>query len=261
MQGCLWITPSLPPQMVLLVFLIQSHTRAHVRVHDMRNFMERGQIKKMGTLGRLFFILCVVAFLFLLVFFTREFTDGNKTGRKEPLSAVSAEKPEELFLGVRGAFLGFTLAEEGTRGAARFRYFTREEEQLHIKEFVFSSSDTRDTLLRAQEALLLDLYAPQRPPYPEFLTQETACPARFMPKRRTMENGFAYTLFAGSRFTYGVCADDLIEYKAVIAFLACGSARAQKAEYFIPRTDPNADALRAQFLDGIGCTADDELSL
>lgn len=66
--------------------------------------------------------------------------------------------------------------------------------------------------------LLESLFSPTDSPYPEVLTNVIQCPEECKPKTKETENGIIYTLFAGDRFTYGICAQDLVAYYSSSAF-------------------------------------------
>ena len=69
------------------------------------------------------------------------------------------------------------------------------------------------------------LYQSTPSPYPDVLTRTIECPDKFKPVfNRTEDNqdSFYYILYANDRFTYGVCSEDLIEYRAVFYLVYCG---------------------------------------
>lgn len=70
--------------------------------------------------------------------------------------------------------------------------------------------------------LLESLFLPTTSPYPGVITNVRECPEEFKPKVREKEQGIIYTLFAGARFNYGVCAKDLVEYYSLYGIFDCG---------------------------------------
>lgn len=72
-----------------------------------------------------------------------------------------------------------------------------------------------------QTALLIGIFEPQLPPYPEFLTKESGCAEKYKPKEYQSNYGKYFTLYAGDRLGYGVCVDDLIHYKASLGYFYC----------------------------------------
>ncbi len=87
-----------------------------------------------------------------------------------------------------------------------------------------------------QTALLLSMFESRLPPYPEFLTRESGCPEEFKPIERASHLGPYHLLYAGERFGYGVCTEDLALRRAAIGYFYCpDSQRLFSLEYFIPR--------------------------
>lgn len=103
-----------------------------------------------------------------------------------------------------------------------------------------------------QTALLLSIFESRLPPYPEFLTRESGCPQEFMPVEQSNHLGSYHVLYAGERFGYGVCTDDLARRRAAIGHFYCpDSRRLFSLEYFIPR-DAAVSTLIAIF-DSLRC--------
>jgi len=69
--------------------------------------------------------------------------------------------------------------------------------------------------------LLESLFSPTDSPYPEVITNIIECPEEFKPKVKELEQGTIYTLFAGDRFTYGICAKDLVAYYSSYGIFDC----------------------------------------
>ena len=69
--------------------------------------------------------------------------------------------------------------------------------------------------------LLKSLFLPTTSPYPGVITNVVECPDEFKPKVQEGENGIIYTLFAGERFTYGICAEDLVAYYSAYGIFDC----------------------------------------
>lgn len=109
------------------------------------------------------------------------------------------------------------------------------EEVIKLKIFDSYSAEEAKEFISEQQALLENLYRPQLPPYPEFLTKETGCENKFKPVKSSTDSGIYYLLWSGERFGYGICSDDLIKYKAVLGFFYCErNKKLLKFEYFIP---------------------------
>ena len=69
--------------------------------------------------------------------------------------------------------------------------------------------------------LVNSLFLPTTSPYPEVITNVIECPNEFKPKEKVIGNGVVYTLFAGERFNYGICSQDLIKYQSVYGIFDC----------------------------------------
>lgn len=69
--------------------------------------------------------------------------------------------------------------------------------------------------------LLESLFEPTTSPYPEVITNIIECPGEFKPKINEAKNGVIYTLFAGERYNYGVCAHDLVKYQSLYGIFDC----------------------------------------
>ncbi len=70
--------------------------------------------------------------------------------------------------------------------------------------------------------LLQSLFEPTTSPYPEVLTNVLECPLEFRPKKESFESGTIFQLYAGERFSFGVCSNDLVEYKSIYGIFDCG---------------------------------------
>lgn len=111
----------------------------------------------------------------------------------------------------------------------------QEKKRMKIKIFRDFNKEKSERYIEEQMALLESLFEPQLPPYPEFLTKETGCNEKFKPIKKESQYGNYYLLYAGERFGYGICTEDLIKYKASIGFFYCSTKNILfKIEYFIP---------------------------
>lgn len=108
------------------------------------------------------------------------------------------------------------------------------EEVIKIKIFKDFSTKEAEEYIANQTVLLSGIFEPQLPPYPEFLTKQTGCDKKYKPIKENEKYGDSYLMYAGSRFGYGICNDDLIEYKASLGFYYCPESKTLfKLEYFI----------------------------
>lgn len=89
-----------------------------------------------------------------------------------------------------------------------------------------------------QLSLISAQYEPQPVPYPEFITNSKDCAEKFKPVKKEHIFGNYELLFAGERFSYGACSDDLIKYKASLGYFYCKRTKTlHKLEYFIPKEE------------------------
>jgi len=95
-----------------------------------------------------------------------------------------------------------------------------------------SAAEAR-AFLAGERALLQGLFEPAVPPYPEFLTRELACPEALRPRETRHPLGTVTALAAGERFGFGICAPDLVRYRAAVGHFACGD-RTLVARLFWP---------------------------
>ena len=162
-----------------------------------------------------------------------------------------------LFIVLLGAFLFFTNEEknfvdilkkyritfsnasdfEMTKNSGQNITAVSGGEVIKLKILKDIEVNSAEKYIGEQKTLFESIFKPQLPPYPEFLTKETGCDEMFLPVENSGENGEYYTVFAGQRFGFGICADDLIKYKASIKFLYCTNTRIlAKLEYFVPNS-------------------------
>lgn len=122
--------------------------------------------------------------------------------------------------------------------------------RLRIREG--HSAETASQFVAEQKALLLSIFDSRLPPYPEFLTRESGCPQEFLPIERSNHLGTYHLLFAGERFGYGVCTEDLARRRAAIGHFYCPDVRRLfSLEYFIP---PDAElATLVGIFDSLRC--------
>ena len=85
-----------------------------------------------------------------------------------------------------------------------------------------STVENNKKLIDDRVYLLESLFVPTTSPYPEVLSNNITCPEEFRPREEKVENGSVFTLFAGERFNFGICSQDLVKYKAVYGIFDCG---------------------------------------
>lgn len=111
-------------------------------------------------------------------------------------------------------------------------------EILKIKILENFSKEKAEGYKKNQSALFEGLFNPQLPPYPEFLTNKTECAEEFLPVKKTANLGDYYLVYANERFGYGICAQDLVKYKAGFGIFYCeNSKKLFKIQYFIDKAN------------------------
>ncbi|MGB2580459.1 MAG: hypothetical protein WBC83_02085 [Minisyncoccia bacterium] len=90
--------------------------------------------------------------------------------------------------------------------------------------------------IQKEITLIESFFEPQLPPYPEFLTQESSCDEKYKPVTQKSRYGEHLIMYAGERFGYGVCVDNLIKYRATLGYFYCDNTNMLfKIEYFTNR--------------------------
>lgn len=68
------------------------------------------------------------------------------------------------------------------------------------------------------------LFLPYTTGYPGALSQEVACPDEFHPSYGEVGDMYYYIMYANDRFSYGICAYDLVKYKSALGLAYCGKS-------------------------------------
>jgi len=116
------------------------------------------------------------------------------------------------------------------------------EQILRVRKITNSPEDGAANYINDKKTQLESIFDPYRSPYFEILTNKIVCPEEFNPIYRESTNinnkVIYYILYANERFTYGVCSEDLIKYRAVVAFTYCKNTKdIYHLEYFIPNQE------------------------
>ena len=111
--------------------------------------------------------------------------------------------------------------------------------------------------LVADEVLLVQrLFDDRQAPYPGQLSNTLQCDERFRPVERQVEGALStLTLYANDRLAYGGCSEDLLTYRASLAFFhAPETERLFKIEVFAadPLDDPGLELLDSFVAQGAG---------
>lgn len=136
-----------------------------------------------------------------------------------------------LFWGVNMDLPGFAMTSFMTERTKAVQEETLEARsassgQANVVRITRSKVENNQKLIDDRIYLLKSLFVLTTSPYPEVLSNNITCPEEFKPKEIGRGKGggerVIYTLFAGERFNFGVCSQDLIKYKAVYGIFDCG---------------------------------------
>jgi len=108
---------------------------------------------------------------------------------------------------------------------------------LFIKVNIFKNIDKEKANIYISDKIVLinSLFKEIRSPYPGALSNRIGCPEEFKPLRISNQPLDYYILYASSRFTYGVCSFDLIEYRSILYFQYCDKQKSlYQIKLFIP---------------------------
>ena len=188
-------------------------------------------------MNKIFILIISIIILFILagLFFISAIRENNQLaavqsslfGQKSNLNYQLKKRGVEI-----SAAQGFKITRRDTQSITA----NKEAEIIKIDFFENLSRDETEKYIAGQLALFNGLFEPQLPPYPEFLTKETGCDEKFKPIERNSHYGNYYLVYAGKRFGYGICTEDLIEYNASLGFFYCPQRDTLfKLEYFIPK--------------------------
>ncbi len=118
---------------------------------------------------------------------------------------------------------GFTLKdfskeETNASGKERVEAVRKDTTMIINKNEIPNNSK----FIEGKKFLLESLFSKTNSPYPEVITQVIECPDKFKPKEIKVKNGTIYKLFAGERFTYGICSQDIVRYHSAYGIFDCG---------------------------------------
>ncbi len=131
---------------------------------------------------------------------------------------------------------------------------TNDADILRIKIISDADRPEAEKYTSGQALLLEGQYDERLPPYPEFLTNRTGCPEAMFPTRKKHAAGIFYLIHAGQRFDYGLCATELIRYKAGFGIFYCATGKKIfQVEYFTDASTGWEDV--ENFMNSFTCTA------
>lgn len=91
-----------------------------------------------------------------------------------------------------------------------------------------------------KSAILEGQYETRDASYLGEVTREISCPAEFKPVKNPVKSRFSmlnYQIYSTKSLTYGVCAKDLIAYRAFLGFFYCAGKGMFQIEVFVPAGD------------------------
>ena len=115
--------------------------------------------------------------------------------------------------------------------------FTGEYDNLFIKVNIFKniSQEKSNIYISDKIVLINSLFREINSPYPGQLSNRIECPEEFKPLKISNYPFDYYVIYASSRYTYGVCSSELIEYRGILYFLYCDKPKnLYQIKLFIP---------------------------
>jgi len=164
------------------------------------------------------FVVCIIIFVAALFFYY-----DIRNSAKDSL----AKRLDEWGVSINQT--GFTLTDfsESSSGGLAKETFEAESDSAEAQDGKVIFKMTRIQTVAPQKYIddkkfiLESLFLPITSPYPGAITNVIECPEEFKPKVHEVENGTIYTLFAGERFAYGICAEDLVAYYSTFGIFDC----------------------------------------
>lgn len=173
-------------------------------------------------------IALVALFLLLQPFLHSSFqSEAPAKSAEQALQAIglSSQDPQGS-----QALQGFTVDSltpggGGQEKAAKLALLNPQENKVLKIEAITGIGKASAGLLLEDEALTVKaLYEAALSPYPGEISNQIVCNERFKPVFGTAEaklNFSYFALFATDRLTYGACSEDLVKYKAILAWAYC----------------------------------------
>lgn len=131
---------------------------------------------------------------------------------------------------------------------------TSNDSILMFRRIDNSNASFANVYIDDQKIKLISVYDPAISPYFAILTTKIVCPERFQPIYNEINTDSTsieyYIVYANERLGYGVCTDDLIKYREIIAFAYCENTESlYEIEYFVPneKYDENSENLIKSF--------------
>lgn len=148
-----------------------------------------------------------------------------------------------------------TYQDTLTRFQAIYR---RSDDVLQIDIQRKIPEDDARKLIDSKIELITNLYEKRFVAYPDVISNEIVCFDSYRPivgETNNQDSRIYYLIgLATNRFTFGACSDDLITYKALVAWYWCsGSNSLIQLEFMIPKNSPDADSIIQTTLHSLSC--------
>lgn len=132
----------------------------------------------------------------------------------------------------------------------------KEVAQLEIRRSV--SKESAAQAVQSKIDLITSLYEKHPVSYPDVITNEIVCADKYRPVSGERKNNNTIIRYlvgsATRRLTFGACSDDLIAYKALVAWYWCDRSKSLvQLELMVPKTDTNADKTIQDMLQSLSC--------
>lgn len=136
--------------------------------------------------------------------------------------------------GVKIDLSGYKLEESG-KG---YWVWRTDNSKVYIEKVSVVSNEK---LVSDRKLLLESLYETAASPYADRVSSKIVCGEKYVPIKTKLDKGEYYTLWAGERYNFGVCSDDLVKYRAGYGVFDCGKKGVFEIRYFGNKEtgDPN----------------------
>ena len=156
-------------------------------------------------------IICIFALvLFFISLYAFSFSQKDDLKKLLEKWGVTMQEAEFILKDFSGQKIGVLTREE-----------IAAERRGTILKIAKIATEAPVKYIEDKKYLLDSLFLPTASPYPGVITNVIECPEEFKPKITAVENGTIYTLYAGERFNYGVCAQDLVAYHSAYGIFDC----------------------------------------
>lgn len=115
------------------------------------------------------------------------------------------------------------------------------ENILKIEHLTDFSNNDKQSFIKNELLSIDSLFKEMPAPYPDMITQTIVCPEKYKPKIETKENekykATYYEMYAGERFNYGVCSEDIISFYAIYSLIDIkNKLEVYQIEIFTPKS-------------------------